>query len=270
MITSADGTELYLRIWESKAKTRGGVVIVHGHGEHIGRYSHVADALTQRGFKCWGYDWRGHGRSSGRKGHINKWAEYRQDLQTVVDHMRNENSTLPFFILAQSVGGVTALEYALHFSQQIQGLIASAPALGDPNIPRFLFIISRLLSRIYPTFTVSSQLETHAISRDPAIVEAYEQDPLVHDLGSMRLGQELIKTTAWVQEQADQWSLPILIIHGEKDRIINPADSRRFFENIPIEDKTYLELKDGYHEPHNDLDKGFAIQRIGDWIEAHL
>jgi alpha-beta hydrolase superfamily lysophospholipase len=270
MIHSDDAVELYLRIWPSASDPQAAVIMTHGHGEHIGRYEHLAEALAGRGFQCFGYDLRGHGRSSGQKGYLESWADYHQDLISVLNRVLDEEAECPIFLYGHSLGGVVALEYCLQVSDGIRGVIASGPAIGKPNIPEILFVISRLLSRIYPTFTIATQLETAALSRIASVVRAYEEDPLVHDRGTARMGTELTATADWIQEHVADWSLPLLILHGEKDRLINPADSRRFYNNVPIEDKTYLELKDGYHEPHNDLEKEFVIQRIGDWIEAHL
>ena len=270
MVHSGDDVELYVRIWSTVSDPRAAVIMTHGHGEHIGRYEHLARALAGRGFQCFGYDLRGHGRSSGQKGYLESWADYRQDLISILNRVNEKGASCPVFLYGHSLGGVVALEYCLHVSEGIQGVIASGPAIGKPNIPEILFLISRLLSRVYPTFTIATQLETAALSRDASVVRDYEEDPLVHDRGTARLGTELTATAEWIQAHAADWSLPLFILHGEMDRLINPADSRRFYDNVPIEDKTYLELKDGYHEPHNDLEKDFVMRRIGDWIEAHL
>ncbi len=269
-VRAAADLELFGHVWESEQPARALVLITHGHGEHSGRYANVGQALSQRGFSVVGLDLRGHGRSGGGRGLLMDWDEFRDDMRKFIEAVTGELPGIPTFLYGHSVGGTLSLDYAMRSPSQFAGVIASAPALGQPNIPAILFQISRLLSRIYPTFTMATQLEVKALSRDPEVVQAYQEDPLVHSRGSARMGTELLKTAEWIQAHAEEWTLPLLLIHGLKDRLVNPEDSRRFFENVVVQDKAFLELPEGFHEPHNDFDQAFVLTKVGDWIEAHI
>jgi alpha-beta hydrolase superfamily lysophospholipase len=261
---------LFARLWEPKASARALVVITHGHGEHSGRYVHVGRALAERGIAVAALDWRGHGHSEGPRGFVRKWEDYREDLAYLLAELNPTYGSKPHFLYGHSVGGTVSLDYVMHYPDRIKGVILSAPSLGKPNIPAILFTISKVLSKIYPTFSMATQLDQTALSRDSEVVKAYQDDPLVHSVGTARLGTELLKTAEWIQEHAPDLQIPLLLIHGAQDRLISPVDSKRFFENAGSKDKTYMELPDGFHEPHNDLDKDVVITRVGDWIESHL
>jgi alpha-beta hydrolase superfamily lysophospholipase len=142
--------------------------------------------------------------------------------------------------------------------------------LGPPQIPAILLPLSKVLSRVWPTFSLKSGLDPKGLSRDPEVVKAYIQDPLVHSKGTARLGAELMRTTEWVQGHAGDWKLPLLIVHGADDRLAPIAFSREFFGKVPIADKKRHEIPAGFHEPHNDLDRGAVFAEIERWIEAHL
>jgi alpha-beta hydrolase superfamily lysophospholipase len=270
MIHGKNGREHFAVYWTPDSTISALLIMTHGHGEHIRRYKHVGEALADRGIQCLGYDLRGHGESPGKRGYIENWSDYRDDLAAISNEAKLNAPDVPVFLYGHSLGGNICLDYALRAPEAFQGVIASAPAIGKPAIPEYLFLIARLLSQIIPQFTMATQLDPNTLSRNQDVVTAYIGDPLVHNRGTARLGTELTRISEWIQANAEHWSVPLLLLHGEKDRLMDPADSRRFFENVRIEDKTYLELKDGFHEPHNDVDKEFVIQRIGDWIEAHL
>jgi alpha-beta hydrolase superfamily lysophospholipase len=225
---------------------------------------------VERGIAVAALDLRGHGLSEGPRGFVRDWDEYRKDLARLLAELDPEYGGVPHFLYGHSVGGTMALDFAMRESKTFNGVIASAPSLGQPNIPTILFAMSKILSIIYPSFSMATQLDQTSLSRDPEVIRAYREDPLVHNIGTARLGTELLKTTEWIQAHAADFQIPLLLIHGAQDRLINPADSQRFFENVGSQDKTYMDLPDGFHEPHNDLDKDVVIMRVGDWIEAHL
>lgn len=269
-LKGAGNLDLFARLWEPDPSARALMIITHGHGEHGGRYAHVGQALAERGFAVAALDLRGHGRSDGPRGFVRDWRDYRMDLDCFIKYLDGNFRGIPPFLYGHSVGGAIVLDYILRESHRMKGVIISAPTLGKPNIPAILFAISKVLSKIYPGFSMATQLDQTSLSRDPGVVQAYRDDPLVHNVGTARLGAELQMTADWIQAHASDLSPPLLLIHGTQDRLVNPADSHRFFENAGSQDKTFLELPEGYHEPHNDLDKDVVIRRIGDWIEAHI
>jgi alpha-beta hydrolase superfamily lysophospholipase len=260
---------LFARLWQPESPACALVVITHGHGEHIGRYTHVAESLRGRGFAVAAMDLRGHGRSQGPRGLVMDWEDLRKDLRSLVDQLRPQFADVPIILYGHSIGGTISLDFAIRYPAEFNGVIASAPVLGKPNIPAILFQISRVLSRIYPSFSMATQLDETSLSRDQEVVKSYLDDELVHSIGTARFGTELLKTVGWIQAHAAELTIPLLLIHGAQDRLVNPENSQRFFENAGAQDKTYMDLPDGFHEPHNDLDKDVVIKRVGDWILNH-
>ncbi len=265
-----DGTTLFRQRWLPGQGAKAVVALVHGFGEHCGRYGNVVQALVPRGFIVAGYDLRGHGRSEGVRGAIRAWKDYREDTGFFIGQLEAEHSGLPLFLYGHSMGGLIALEYALHHPDGLHGVIASAPTLGQPGISPLLLLLSRLLSAVWPALNMATKLDSSAISRDPAVVEAYQSDPLVHDLGTPRLGTEMMKAAEWAQSQAPNFKVPLLMLQGEQDRLVPPADTRRFFEHAGVQDKTYLTYPAGFHEPHNDVEHERVMADVARWLEDHL
>ncbi len=265
-----DHLNLYMAHWRATAPPRGVIALVHGFGEHCGRYGNLIAPLLSQGFEVYGFDLRGHGRSPGPRGHIDSWAQFREDVRAYLEAIRQEGSDLPLFLYGHSMGGLIVLDYALHFPEGLAGVIASGPVLAQPGVSPVLLFISRVISRIRPSFTVDTHLDANALSRDPDVVRAYLQDPLVHSKASARLGTELNATVEWVQNHTSEWRLPLLILHGEADRLSPPEGSRRFIERVSWPDKMLHLYPGGYHEPHNDLQKEQVFADLIHWLDAHL
>ena len=265
------GLELYYQSWTSdEAPTRGVVVIVHGVGEHSSAYRNVVERLAPAGFTLYGFDLRGHGRSPGQRAFINSWDDYRQDLRAFISFVQAQQPTQPLFLLGHSMGGIIVLDYALRYPEGLRGVIAIGPAIGQLGISPVLMTIARLLSRVRPTFSMKSGLDATAISRDPQVVAAYRADPLVHDVGTARLAAEVEQTVAWIQAHAADLRVPLLIQHGQADRIAQPDGSRRFVGNVTESDKELHEYPGTFHQVHNDIGHEAAIADLLAWLERHL
>ena len=264
------GLDLYTQSWRPEGKPLGVLAIVHGFGEHSGRYQNVVQYFAPRNYALYAYDLRGHGRSPGQRGYIGGWSDYREDTRAFLGFVREREPGLPLFLYGHSLGGLIVLDYGLHYTDGLKGVIATGPVLGPPQIPAILLHLSKLLSRAWPTLSMNSGLDASEISRDPDVVRAYVQDPLVHSKGTPRLGAETLRTTTWAQEHAGEWRLPVLIVHGGDDRIAPPGFSREFFEKLTLADKERLEVPGGFHEPHNDLDKAAVFADVERWLQRHL
>jgi alpha-beta hydrolase superfamily lysophospholipase len=265
------GLELYYQSWVSQeAPTRGVVLIVHGVGEHSSAYSNMVEQLAPAGFVLYGFDLRGHGRSPGQRAFIDSWDDYRQDLRAFVRFVQAQQPAQPLFLLGHSMGGIIVLDYALRHPEGLRGVVAIAPAIGQIGISPALMTIARVVSRVRPTFSMKSGIDATAISRDPQVVAAYKADPLVHDVGTARLAAELERTVAWIQAHAADLRVPLLIQHGQADRIAQPDGSRRFVANVTEPDKELHEYPGAFHQVHNDLGHEAAIADLLAWLEHHL
>lgn len=264
------GTALYLQRWSMDEPPRAVLGLVHGYGEHSSRYGTVVDYLVPRGYEIWGFDHRGYGRSPGRRGHIESWSEFRGDVRAFVRHMEQERPDRPLFLFGHSLGGLITLEYALHYPEGLRGVVASAPAVGEIGINPVLFQLSRVVSRVWPTYSRDIAPNGHGLSRDPAVGDAMQADPLAHSRASARFGWEMALAIKRTQAAAPRFAIPLLIIHGTEDRIVRPEASKRFFERVTLADKERYELVGGYHEPHNDIDRDRTMGIVARWLERHV
>jgi len=269
-ISGNDNLQLYYQSWTPEQSRRGNVLVVHGHGDHSGRYRNVVNQLVPAGYAVHAYDLRGHGHSEGERGFLMAWEEFRLDMDAVVNHVRGESVGKPLFFYGHSLGGLIALDYLLHFPDAAHGLVTSAPLVGTPGISPVIIAVARILSRIAPRTMLHTSTDAGGISRDPTVVQAYINDPLVHDWGSARFGGETLSRGKWVQEHVPELNLPVLVLQGGDDRIALPVNSHRLFNSAGSDDKTYREYPEGYHEPHNDLDYEMVLGEVVAWIDARI
>ncbi len=262
--------ELYYQRWRPDEAPKAVLAVVHGFGEHSGRYGNVVDWLVPKGYAVYAFDQRGHGRSPGQRGYVESFADVRADVRAFLDRVRREAPDLSVFLVGHSQGGLTVLNYALHDPSGLAGVVASGPVLTQPDVSPVLLLLSRLLSRVWPTFSLEVGLEAAALSRDPAVVRAYQDDPLVHGKGTPRLGTEIMAAADWTQAHASDWSLPLLLVHGGADRLSPPEASRRFFENVTFPDKKRIEYEGYYHEVFNDVGKEQVLAGVEAWLEGYL
>jgi len=261
---------LYYQRWRPDGDARAVVAIVHGFGEHSGRYLNVVNSLTPRGYAICGLDLRGHGRSPGQRGHINEWGEYREDVRAFLQMVGEQEPGRPLFLLGHSLGGLIVLEYALRSPDRLQGVIASAPSLAQVSVSPFKILLARLLSCLWSRFTMEVGLEVSALSHDPAVVKGYREDPLVHGKGTARFGAESLRAMAWTNAHAADLHLPLLIVHGAADRVVSPEGSLAFFTHVTFADKKRREYPDAYHEVHNDTSREQMLTDLARWLERHL
>lgn len=259
---------------------RGVLALVHGLGEHSGRYANVIAGLTASGYAVFSFDNQGHGRSDGQRGHINQWQDYRDNIRAFLHLVRQREPEAPLFLMGHSLGGLIVLDYVLrnqeksHFRAfQIQGMVVSAPPIQPTTMgPSKLVRIAtaRLLSGIFPRLSLKMDLHEGALSRDPEVIVQMKNDPLTHTYVTVRWGTEFLRTKDWVKDNFQQLMLPILIIHGDADPLIDAAGSQALFDQLaPVADKTLYLYPGSYHEPHNDLDAAKVVSDLLDWLEAH-
>lgn len=256
---------------------KGVLAIVHGLGEHSGRYCQIVKGLTAAGYAVFGFDNQGHGKSEGQRGHINRWQDYRDNTQAFLSLIRQQEPTAPLFLMGHSLGGLIVLDYVLRSSDSaafqalnLQGMIVSAPPFqptsGTAN--RRLKVLARLFSGLLPRYSLSMELSQGGLSRDPSVADQAVEDPLTHSSVTLRWGSETLSTLGWVKDHIDQLSLPLLLTHGEDDPIISPAGSKMIFQQVNSPDKTLKIYPGSYHEPHNDLDADTVVFDLLRWMEA--
>jgi len=227
------------------------------------------DWFVPRGYSVYAFDLRGHGHSQGTRGALNDFGDFREDVRSFLRVVR-ETEQAPIFLAGHSLGGLIVLDYALRDGDRLAGVVASGPVLSPPGISPFLLWLSKVLDRVWPNLILESGLDTSALSRDAAVVEAYVNDPLVHSKGSAHLANEMLRAVQWTQAHAAELALPCLIIHGGEDRLCDPHASKLFYDKVTFADKEYIGYEGYFHEVYNDVGKEQVFTDVQAWLERHL
>jgi alpha-beta hydrolase superfamily lysophospholipase len=272
LIKSTDGTELYYQSWHPDSQVRGILAIVHGLGGHSGAYLNIVKHLIQNNYAVYGVDLRGNGKSPGQRAYINSWNSYREDVGSFVEFVASSNGKTPLFLLGHSLGGLTVLDYVLRSDEKpaIKGLIAFTPALGESAVSPIKLFMGRILSRVYPRFSMDTGIDRKLAARDEKVIAFQAQDKLRHTLGTARLSTEFSSTLAWVQAHASDINIPFLMMLAGADKVTLPEGSRKFFEKITFSDKELREYPERYHELHDDFGYHEVLCDLQDWLERHL
>ena len=251
--------------------TKGVVILVHGMGEHSGRYTDfVIPKLLEKKLSVITYDQFGHGKTEGKRGHNPNFEAVLTCVTTITNKAKEIFDDVPLFLYGHSMGGNVVLNYVLQKEHSFKGVIATSPLLRLAfKPPAWKLTIGHIIQKIAPSITMPSELDANGISRDPSEVKKYRDDSLIHDKISPNYSLTFFKTGQWAIENAHLLNTPTLIIHGTGDMITDHKASKEFVENT--NGMASLELfKDGYHELHNDLEKEKFINQITNWILKHL
>lgn len=264
-----DGLELWARGWKPE-NPKAVVVLVHGHGEHANRYQHVAEAFVAAGYAMQAFDVRGHGQSSGPRGHTPSYENLMNDITDFIGDAQQRYPGLPVFLYGHSMGGNQVINYALRSPKALKGVIATGPWLRlafDP--PTAQVMVAKFLNNIAPSFSLASGLSQAALSRDPEIVTKYASDPLVHDKISVKLYTSIYGNGLWALEHAADLKIPMLLMHGSADKLTSAPASQEFAQKAG--NLVTLRIWDGfYHEVHNEPEKAEVIQVMIAWLDQNL
>ena len=275
-VITDDGLALRLRVWPVDGAHRGVAVLVHGLGEHIDRYDHVARCLNGRGFAVVGYDHRGHGRSPGPRGGMPADDSLCADLGRVL-YAARECFAGPLVLLGHSLGGLIAGRFVAEGLQArpapwwrpVDALAMSSPAL-DPGTSAVQKLLLAIVAPMLPKLAVGNGLKADRVSRSPAVVEAYGADALVHDRITGRLGLFVARQGPAVIAAAPRWTTPTLLMWAGADRCAAPAGSAAFAAAAPRDVVTAREWPGLFHEIFNEPERDDVLQALGDWLAARV
>jgi alpha-beta hydrolase superfamily lysophospholipase len=269
---ASDGDNIAVQDWPlaQGRVLRGVVILVHGLGEHAGRYDHVARRLNQWGFAVRGYDQYGHGESGGTRGGLPTDSRLLIDLADIVDstRVRMEKGT-PLILLGHSMGGLVAGRFVSLAMRPVEALVMSSPAL-DPGLNGIQKLMVAVLPKIVPNLRVNNGLNVALISHDPATVRAYQTDLLVHDRISARLARFIADGGPATVAAAPTWSVPTLLMYAGADKLVNPAGSLAFAAAAPAQVVTTRCFDDLYHEIFNELDVEPVFDALKTWLDARF
>lgn len=267
---TSDDLQLFAREWVPERKPKAIVCLVHGLGEHCGRYTHVGEALCKGGYVMLGFDLRGHGRSEGPRGHTPSFEQIMKDMDGYLEEAEKRFPGHSRFLYGHSLGGILVLNYALRRKPTLAGVIATGSGLRTAlEKQKMKVTFAKVMGRLLPKMTLPSGLDPNTISQNPDIVQAYINDPLVHDQISLGMARNLMEAIQWAFAHAPEFPVPLLIMHGVEDRLGFKEGSQEFADLVK-KDCT-LKLWDGlYHELHNEPERADVFKYIIDWMDLQV
>ncbi len=268
--TGQAGIDIRWKAWLPDAEPKAVLVVAHGFGEHIDRYMNLVNAAVPRGYAVYGPDHRGHGKSAGVRAYIDKHDYLLDDLDQVFARVASDHPGKPVFLIGHSMGGNIALASALRNQGRLRGLVLSGPAVTTFGVPKRLMFLARVLARVVPKLGVQ-KLSSAGVSRDPAVVAAYDADPLVfHGKMPAGTGWAILRTSKQFPERLPGLKLPLLVVHGSADALVSVESGKTAHALAGSTDKT-LKVYDGlFHEVFNEPEHEAVLADVLNWIDARL
>ena len=260
------GLNLFYQAW---VPCHSGAVIalIHGIGEHSGRYDHVGRRFAGEGYAVFAYDHRGHGRSQGTRGHVDRFEDYLDDVDAFLALVREQNPGKKVFLYGHSMGGLIALGYAEGHPGSLGGVIVTSPCLGlTVKVPPTKAALARVLSSLLPRLALDSGLPLKYLARNQRVGEEYAKDPHVGRKVSTRWYCELVRAMAEVNARAAQLAVPVIILQGGDDHLVSAEQTIRFYEQAGTPDKRLKVYEGFYHEIHNEDDREQVFQDVLAWL----
>ncbi len=259
---------IYFQNWSPESEPKAILLIAHGLAEHSGRYMNIVDYFVPRGYAGYGLDHFGHGKSSGTRVYVRRFEDYTDTLQIYLDRIRPNK---PVFLIGHSMGGLIGAIYLLEHQAGLTGAVLSGPAVKVPDkITPAVVFVGKVLSALMPKFGLLG-LEAEGVCRDPAVVNAYVNDPLVHrGKTTARLAAEMLKAMRRISTQAGKITLPIMIVQGGSDRLVDPAGARMLYDRISSTPKEIRIYEGFYHEVFNEPERERVLTDVEGWMESRL
>jgi acylglycerol lipase len=264
-----DGLRLYFQGWQADTEAKGAVCLVHGLGEHSGRYTQWAEWLNNAGYSVLSFDLRGHGKSGGQRGHVLSYEEYFRDVDIALQETKARFPKKAVFLYGHSLGGMIVAEYVLRRKPKLAGAIITALSYQSSLVEQKMkVLLVKLLGGVIPKMQIDTGLVPATLSHDPEVVSRYINDPLVHHISSLGMGKATLASIAWGTAHAGGWALPVLVMHGELDRLGFAQGSRDFASKI-TGDCTLRIWPGLFHEIHNEPEKDQVFGYLRDWLDRH-
>lgn len=267
---SNDGLQLFAQKWEPEGEVKAVINLVHGLGEHSGRYQQWAEKLTGAGYAVMTFDLRGHGRSGGPRGHVSSFDRFADDVSLLLENSIQRFPGKPHFLYGHSLGGLIVLYYLIQRQPQLSGAVVTSAGLQTAlTEQKFKIFLARLLGSIWPSSSLPSGLEPDTLSRDPAVVEAYKSDPLVHDRISSGFGKSGLQAIEYIYNNASRINLPLLLMHGTADQLAFLSGSQKLVESISC-DYNFKAYENCAHELHYEPEKDQVFEDLQEWLDQKL
>jgi alpha-beta hydrolase superfamily lysophospholipase len=263
------GAELFFRLLEPLTAPKAAIILIHGHGDHSGGLQNISDSLVRNNYIVYAFDLRGHGQSSGKRGYIRSWNEFRGDLHEFRKLVALDQPDLPLYIVGHSLGGLITLDYALDYSEGIDGLVAIAPGISyEVTILEKLGI--SLMSKVKPDYSINKSGSFQLVARDSSKFTKYYSDVLRHNTVTPGLGRGLIHAISRVEQHPQSLKLPLLLQYGLADKITPPNKLRQFLCSVASEDKQAIEYAAAKHRPFDEVGKKKFLGDLVGWLDQQM
>jgi acylglycerol lipase len=262
---------IYYQAWLPEGNVNAVLLIVHGLGEHSGRYLNVVNHFVPLGYGVYGFDHPGHGKSEGVREGVERFADYTDTLRVCDEMVKNRQTGTPVFLLGHSMGGLIASCYLLDHQADFRGAVISAPLVkAGGKVSPVTILMGRILSALAPRMGLLA-LDAEGISRDPEVVKAYVGDPLVfHGKTPARLAAELLKAMQRVTAEAGKITLPFIVLQGSADKLVDPGGAQMLYDKARSKDKTIKIYEGLYHEVFNEPERARVLKDVETWLAAHV
>ena len=264
--------KIYYQCWLPEGSVRAVLLLVHGLAEHCGRYMNVVNRFVPQGYGIYGFDLPGHGKSHGKRVYVNRFEDYTETLAVFMDKVRSLHKEVPLFMVGHSMGSLVSAVFLAHGQKGLSGAILSgAGVVKVPDgISSATIFAGKVFSVLMPKIGLIG-LDVNGVSRDPSVVRAYVEDPLVHTgKTTARLAAEILRAMRRIPREAGRITLPILLLQGGADKLVDPAGAQMLFDTVQSPDKT-LKIYEGlYHEIFNEPERDQVLGDVEGWLENHL
>lgn len=265
-----DGRKMFFNQWEGENAPKTNIVLIHGMGEHSGRYRNFAKFFTENGINVYAVDLFGHGKTDGKRGHTPKMDDYLWQVGFIINMIKQLKA--PVILYGHSMGGGIVLNYLFKKNPEINGVIASAPAIKPAfEVPKWKLALGNIGKLIAPALTQTNGLNVDGVSRDKTVVDHYRADPLNHDIISAEVGMGVLEWGNWLLEtDLKNPSASLLLMHGDADLLTSYSASKQFIEKFQAGDISFKTWPGLYHELHNEPEKEHVFKFIFNWIESRI
>lgn len=263
--------QIYHQSWLPDQEPAAVLLIVHGLAEHSGRYGNLVEYFLPKGYAIYGLDHIGHGKSGGARVYVKRFVEFIKPLRTLHESIKEEHPGKPIFIVGHSLGGLISSLYIANYQEDLAGGIISGPLTQLPEyITPLTIFLANLFSALLPKAGMV-KIDSEGISRDPRVVQAYDNDPLVYrGKNTARLGAETISAMKYLDTLAGEITLPLLILQGSDDPVVDPKGAQILHDQVASPDKTLRVFEGLYHEVYNEPEHTMVMKVVEDWLNDHI
>lgn len=264
-------TNIYCQAWRPEGNVKAVLLVVHGLGEHCGRYMNVVNHFVPLGYAVYGFDHIGHGKSDGVREFVERFEDYTNTLTIYHNMVKGWQMGKPVFLLGHSMGGLIASHYLIDHQANFRGAVISAPSIKvSDSISQATITLGKILSVLAPKAGVLA-LNANGVSRDPEVVTTYLNDPLVfHGKTPARLAAELLSAMLRVATTADKITLPFIVVQGGEDKLVDPAGAKMLYDKASSHDKTIKVYEGLYHEVFNEPERARVLKDVETWLAGHV